>query len=513
MTIASAKFSEDALIALRGITKRFDAVLANDQVDLEIYPGEIHALLGENGAGKSTLMKILYGFYRADAGEVLLRGEAVKIHTPQDARRLQIGMVFQNMNLIPAMTVAENIALFLQDLPAVYQPEKINSQIERFSKQYGLEVDPQALVSQLSIGEQQKVEIVKLLLSNARLFILDEPTRVLAPHEVEALFQVLNKLRDEGYSFVLITHKMKDVLRCADRITVLRSGRVVGTVLGKDATEELLIALMFDQKMSTRIAPQGHGSRPPAAQPLLELQDVDTHGEGAATSLSGIELSIYPGEIVGIAGVSGNGQKELGDVVLGMERITRGKKLLFGRDCSRSSIGDIRKEGVAFVPENPLSMATVPFMTVLENMALPNTWRYARYAGLRFDWQAVWQDLNEALSKFGFSFSPYSLARSLSGGNLQRLIIAREMAHHPKLIIASYLTSGLDVQSVMVAREALQEARDGGSGVLLISEDLEELFSLSDRLIVLYCGKVVGQFKPAETDFYTIGHLMTGSKG
>jgi len=503
--------SKNALISMRGISKQFPTVLANDRVDLDIYPGEIHALLGENGAGKSTLMKILYGFYRADAGKIFFHGEPVSIRSPQDARHIQIGMVFQNLNLIPAMTIAENIALFLQDLPPVYQPQKIHERIEHFSKQYGLEVNPQDLVSQLSIGEQQKVEILKLLLSNARLLILDEPTRVLAPHEIESLFRILDNLRNDGYSFILITHKMKDVLRCADRITVLRSGRVVETLCAEEATEERLIALMFDKEISTHIIRQGQAGAL-SSQPLLELKGVSTRGEGAATSLNSIDLVIFPGEIVGIAGVSGNGQKELGDVVLGMERIVTGHKLLFGRDCTHRSIADIRKAGVSFIPENPLSMATVPFMTVLENMALTNTWRYARYGGLRVDWQAVRLDMETALGKFGFSFSPYIMARSLSGGNLQRLIIAREMAHNPKLIIASYLTSGLDVQSVMVARQALQQARRDGAGVLLISEDLEELFALSDRLIVLYGGKVVGHFKPAETDSYTVGHLMTGSK-
>lgn len=499
------------LLTMRGITKRFQNVLANDRVDLDIYPGEIHALLGENGAGKSTLMKILYGFYRADAGQVLLNGSPLQIRSPQDARRANIGMVFQNLNLIPAMSVGENIALFLQDLPAVFNPNKINDRISSFSKQYGLEVHPRALVSQLSIGEQQKVEILKLLLSNAKLLILDEPTRVLALHEIEALFQIMDNLRKDGYAFVLITHKLREVMQCADRITVLRAGGVAGTLLRGDASEARLIEMMFAKELIANTVPPEHVN-PDHSQPLLEFKGVITRGEGAVTSLTGIDLAVYSGEIVGVAGVSGNGQKELGDVVLGMERIVKGQKLLFSQDYTRKSIGTLRKDGVCFIPENPLTMATVPFMTVLENMALTNTWRYSRQGGLRFDWNAVRTDMENALAKFGFSFSPFTLARSLSGGNLQRLIIAREMAHHPKLIIASYLTSGLDVQSAVVARQALLQARSEGAGVLLISEDLEELFTLSDRLVVLYGGRIVGQFKPAETDVYTVGHLMTGSK-
>jgi simple sugar transport system ATP-binding protein len=479
-------------------------------VDFDIYPGEVHALLGENGAGKSTLMKILYGFYRADSGQVLLRGQPLDVRSPQDSRRAQIGMVFQNLNLIPAMSVAENIALFLQDLPAVYEPKSVEKRITDFSRQYGLAVEPNDLVSQLSIGEQQKVEILKLLLSDARLLILDEPTRVLAPHEIERLYEILERLQGDGYAIVLITHKMKDVLRCADRITVLRGGRVTGTLSARDVTEASLVALMFDKAVGGTLerAPRSSMAAP---KPIVELRQVHTRGEGAATSLKDINLAVGQGEIVGIAGVSGNGQRELGDVVLGMEPVTRGQKLWLGQDCTRWSVGALRSAGLGFIPENPLTMATVPFMTVLENMALGGAWRYARRGGLRLDWSAVQQDLRNALARFGFSFSPYTLARSLSGGNLQRVIIAREMVHQPRLIIASYPTSGLDVQSATVARQALLQARNEGAGVLLISEDLDELFSLSDRLVVLFGGAIVGEFKPAETDPYTVGRLMTGA--
>jgi simple sugar transport system ATP-binding protein len=503
--------SQTIYISMQGISKRFPGVLANDNVDLDIYNAEIHALLGENGAGKSTLMKILYGYYRADEGRILYQGKPYSTSSPLDARAIQIGMVFQDLNLIPAMSVAENIALFLPDLPAILKTKEIAARITEISKRYNLEVEPDALVSQLSIGEQQKVEILKLLLSDARLLILDEPTRVLAPHEVDALFSVLNRLREDGYAIVLITHKLKEVLACSDRITVLRKGHVAGSLLRSEADENKLVELMFAKRIST-LQVAHKPERGQTSEPLLELRAAGTRGEGAETSLKDIDLKIYPGELVGVAGVSGNGQKELGDLVLGMTNCTSGVKLLEGQDMTNMSINDTRKSGVVFVPENPLAMASVPFMTVLENFSLTNTWRYARQAGMNIDWPAVEADARNSLENLGFDVPLYAPAKTLSGGNLQRMVIAREMCHQPRLIVASYLTRGLDVQSTLAARKALLQAREEGAGVLLISEDLEELFLLSDRLIVLYQGEIVGTFAPTETDIYEIGHLMTGSE-
>jgi ABC-type uncharacterized transport system ATPase subunit len=503
--------NQPPMISLRGITKAFSTVLANDQIDLDIFSAEIHALLGENGAGKSTLMKILFGFYRADAGEIRLNGKTISIHSPHDARAAHIGMVFQDLNLIPAFTVAENIALFLPDLKAVLNPQEINKRINDISRHYGLEVNPQTLVSQLSIGEQQKVEILKLLLSDAKLLILDEPTRVLAPHELKALFGILANLKKDGYAIILITHKMKEVLECADRITVLRRGKVAGSFMRDEATEEKLVTLMFEKELSgLKINPGAE--RDTSSMPVLELCGVESQAEGAGISLKGIDLKIRPGEIVGVAGVSGNGQRELCDVVLGMETCTKGKKLLYGKDLTNLPVQAMRRNGVSFIPENPLMMASVPYMTVLENMALTDTGRYARRGGFSMDWAAVKADIDKTVKRLGFSLNFYTIAKSLSGGNLQRMVILREMTHNPRLIIASYLTRGLDVQSAVAARQALVQAREGGAGVLLISEDLEELFTLSDRLLVLYGGSIVGEFKPSETDIFEVGHLMTGSK-
>ncbi len=499
------------VISMRGITKAFPGVLANDQIDLDIHASEVHALLGENGAGKSTLMKILYGFYRMDSGQIFVNEQPVTIQSPHDARNIQIGMVFQDFSLIPALSVMENLALFLPQLPAVLDVKGINQRIHQVSERYGLEVNPDALVSQLSIGELQKVEILKLLIADARLLILDEPTRVLAPHEVQALFNVIDILKKDGYAIVLITHKLKEVLECADRITVLRTGRVAGTLLRLDAYEERLISMMFEKKVASTVVTHKEISTEQVS-PLLELKDAWTHGEGLETSLKAIDLIVNPGEIVGVAGVSGNGQKELGDVVMGLIRCSRGKKFIFGQDFTGKSIQAVRKSGVAFIPENPLTMSIAPFMTVLQNMAITRTQQYARMGGLSIDWQAVRADIEHSNQMLGFSFPLYIPARSLSGGNLQRMVVSREMIGNPRLIIASYLTRGLDVHSAIAARQALVQARDNGAGVLLISEDLEELFTLSDWLIVLYAGKIVGTFRPENTDIYKIGHLMTGSE-
>ena len=499
------------IVSMRAITKSFPGVLANDRLDLDLYASEIHALLGENGAGKSTLMKILYGFYHCDSGEILFNEQPVAIHSPHAARLHQIGMVFQDFSLIPALSVAENIALFLPQLPAVLNIKEINQRIREVSKRYDLQVNPHAMVSQLSIGEQQKVEILKLLLAEATLLILDEPTRVLAPHETEALFKVLDSLRKDGYAIVLITHKMKEVLECADRITVLRGGHLAGTLLRSEASEDKLVALMFEKKMAT-LQVNRKRDISESEVPLLELSEAGTRAEGSQTSLKAIDLKIRPGEIVGVAGVSGNGQKELGDLALGMIKCVQGRKFLFGKDFTNQSIQQVRRSGVGFIPENPLTMAIAPFMTVLQNMALTRTWRYARAGGLRMDWKAVKDDAERTMQALEFSFPLYVPARSLSGGNLQRMVIVREMTQEPHLIIASYLTRGLDVQSTIAARRALVQARDKGAGILLISEDLEELFSLSDRLIILYAGAIAGSFKPEETNVFEVGYLMTGSE-
>jgi len=499
-------------LRLRGITKVFPGVVANDRIDLDVYDGEVHALVGENGAGKSTLVKILYGFTRADAGEIELDGRPVVIRRPRDSRRLGIGMVFQELVQVPALSVAENIALFLPRLPLVVDHRALAERIETISARYRLDVDPAAPVWALSVGERQRVEIVKLLLADARVLVLDEPTRGLAPHEIESLLTIFATLRRDGYAVLFITHKLREVLEAADRITVLRRGAVAGSMLRADASEATLVSMMFGT------GAVGDAARPPGrplhrdASPLLELRQVSAQPEGRETGLADVELSVWPGEVVGIAGIAGNGQRELGDVILGITPIAAGAKYLDGRDATRWSVSRIRASGVAFVPEDALGMAAVGGMTVLENIALGDTRGYARRAGFSIAWSAVRADLERALQRLGVSVpSPDRPLGTLSGGNVQRVVLARELGRNPRLIVAFYPTRGLDVRSAVAAREQLLAARDAGAGILLISEDLDELFALSDRLVVLFRGRNAGGGRPGSLTVETVGHLMTGT--
>ena len=498
------------LLEARGISKRYGPVLANDGIDLKLQRGEVHALLGENGAGKSTLSKILYGFTRPEAGSLLSAGRRVDLRSPADARALGIGMVFQNFMLIPALSVLENIALFLTDLPLVVRRRDLEQRIRAIGERFGLSVDPSAPVRQLSVGDQQKVEILKLLLAQAQVLIFDEPTKVLAPHEASALFEVFRALRREGYAILFITHKLPEVLATADRITVLRQGRVAGGFASGQADPADLVNLMFGERLAGEALEAQQA--PGALEPILELRGAATRAAGSETALKGLDLTLGAGEIVGVAGVSGSGQKELGDLILGLRGLAAGTKVFCAQDASGWSIKRMREAGVAFIPEDPLVMAAVPGMSVRENLALGTGRRY--HKGPVLDWPAL-----ESVMAASFKALAFPMPRlappigALSGGNLQRVVLARELAHHPKLIIALYPTRGLDVRSAASVRDLLRRARAEGAGVLLISEDLDELAGLSDRLLVLYDGALAGAFRRGGWTPEQVGHLMTGSKG
>ncbi len=506
----TAKTAGVPVLRLVDITKRFPGVLANDRVNFELLPGEIHALLGENGAGKSTLVKIAYGFYQADSGEIFVQGKKAEIRSPRDAREFGIGLVFQGFTLVPAMTVAENVALFLAKVPWLVRPKDLQRVIREASHRYGLDLDPAAPVWQLSVGEQQKVELLKLLVAQARILIFDEPTKVLVPHEVENLFRVFENFRAEGYSLVFITHKLREALACADRITVMRQGRVAGVVPKEEANEDVLIRLMFGEILPDVV----RESAASPGEPVVELRGVWTKPVGTNPGLRGVDLVVRAGEIVGVAGVSGNGQRELGDAILGLARIAKGQKFFFRQDATRWSAQHMVQAGVAFIPEDPLSMATVPWFSVLENLALLDPRRFSRLGGLRLEWGRVRAALGQGFARLGLDPLPErARAANLSGGNLQRLVLARELQRDCRLIVALYPTRGLDVRSANAVRKALLEARARGKGVLLISEDLGELFTLSDRLVVMLRGQIVGEFRPTETTPEEVGRVMTGLGG
>ena len=498
-------------LALHGVTKRFGPVVANDNVDLDVRAGEVVALLGENGAGKSTLMRIAYGFERADSGSILRDGALVRLSSPQDARRLGIGMLFQQFTLIPAFTVAENCALFLPDLPAVVDMADVARRVREVSARYGLAVDAARRAGELSAGEQQRVEVVKLLLAGSRVLIFDEPTSVLVPQEITALFAVFERLRRDGHAIVFITHKLGEALGCSQRIAVMRSGRLTGTLAASDATEDELIELMFASAAPRR--PMRRAAIVPTAAPTaLELRSARTRAGGRAVTLHDVELEVRAGEIVGVAGIAGSGQRELGDLVLGAIPCAGGSKLLFGEDATGWSVEQVRDAGVAFIPENPLAFALAPRLSLEENMALGDLDRYTLYRGLGLDWARVRAELARALERIGVRDAPVRRpVVTLSGGNVQRFIFARELAREPRLLVALYPTKGLDVLTAAAAQEQLLSARDRGAAVLLISHDLTELLALSDRLVVLREGRVVGALAPERATTYDVGRLMTGA--
>jgi general nucleoside transport system ATP-binding protein len=504
------------LLEARGIVKRYPDVLANDHAGISIREGEVHALLGENGAGKSTLSKVLYGYTRPDEGEILFRGRPVRFGSPQDARKLGIGMVFQSFTLIPALSVTENVALFQPTLKAVTDGREIAKRIREYADRFGLSVNPAAQVRQLSVGQRQKAEILKFLLADSRLLILDEPTKVLAPQETEALFRIFARLKAEGYALLFITHKLREVLACADRITVMRRGRIAGELSAAEADEGKLVGLMFAAEAGG--TGDGGAGRPladgPLGEPVLELSRVSLRRRGQETPLEEIDLRVHPGQIVGVAGVSGNGQKELGDLLLGLHRTGSGVKRLHGENASRWSIARMRASRVGFIPEDPLGMGCVPGMSVRENLFLGTGRSYRRRGGLLVDWRRLEGEMTSSFRRLGFPVPPlHAPAGSLSGGNLQRAIVARETARDPRLLVAMYPTRGLDVRSAEAVRAMLRAARDRGAGILLVSEDLEELFALSGRLLVLFRGRIVKEFSPAAYDTAAVGRAMTGVEG
>jgi general nucleoside transport system ATP-binding protein len=498
-------------LELRGVSKRFPGVLANDKIDLVVGEGEIHALLGENGAGKTTLMNILYGLYRADEGEVLVDDHPVHFSSPGDAIRAGLGMVHQHFMLVPVFTVTENIMLGVEDVRGPFgllDRRRAAKEVQDISERYGLEVPPAALIEELPVGVQQRVEIVKALYREAEVLILDEPTAVLTPQETDELFEVLRSLRSSGRSIIFITHKLTEVLAVADRITVLRGGRVVGTTAPGDTSEEELAAMMVGRSVQLRV--DKTPARP--GDPVLEIEDLFVRDDRGHVAVAGASLRVLAGEIVCLAGVQGNGQTELVEAITGLRSPVQGSIRVFDLVLTHASPGDILDLGVGHVPEDRQADGLILDFSIADNMVL-NTYDVPPFARAKVrDRAAVLEAAEQRARAFDVrAASVEQPVSTLSGGNQQKVIVAREFSRPIKLLVADQPTRGLDVGSIEYIHERIVEKRDEGTAVLIVSVELDEVMALADRIAVMYRGQVVAVLPAEGTTREQLGLLMAGS--
>lgn len=498
------------ILEMKQIGKKFSGVYANEAVDLSVKKGEIHALLGENGAGKTTLMNILFGIYAADEGEIFWKGEKVQFHSPKDAIVEGIGMVHQHFSLVNKMTVLDNVILGLGKQGVFLDRKGAKRKLEELAEKYGLSVDPDAKISELSVGQQQRVEILKALYRNVELLILDEPTGVLTPQETEQFFEVLRKLKREGYAVIIITHRMSEIMSISDRVTILRDGRKITDLVTKETNPTELSNYMIGRQLDYDFEVKETGQKETA----LLLQNVTVRKSHKKPALDRINLEVYKGEILGIAGVDGNGQKELAEVIAGIRKMTEGNLTFYGEEIAAKNIKERFDRGISYISDDRHQDGLVLDMNVEENLILRQYDRRPYLKGGIFQRNVIQENAAKAIEKYRIKTSGTSAGdtqvKLMSGGNQQKIVLAREITEQSKLIIASQPTRGLDIGATQFVRQVLMEQRNEGKSVILISADLEEIMQLSDRVAVMFGGKIVGILKKEEAEMEKIGLLMGG---
>lgn len=508
-TLHAAPSTETAplIVEMRGIVKRFPGVLANDHVDFELRRGEIHTLLGENGAGKSTLMNVLAGLYRQEAGTIYVNGKPVSFSSPRDAIQAGIGMVHQHFMLVPSQTVTENILLGLNEPRFLMRLPQYDKIVGDLGERYGLRVDPKAKIWQLSVGEQQRVELLKMLYRGAEVLIMDEPTAVLAPQEIEGLFETLRSMTQKGKSIIFISHKLQEVMAISDRITVVSKGKVTAAGLyTKQVTREEIARRMVGRDIEFHLDKKEQNP----GKVILSVEDIHAENDKGLPALQGISFEIHAGEILGLAGVAGNGQRELAQVISGLRKCSHGAVTLNGEEiCNRPAQYGIQR-GLAYVPEDRTHEGSSPNLSVTDNVIMKKYRQQPISSGWLLNIPAATdfaQKLKDAYNIVAPTLN--TPVRLLSGGNLQRVILAREISGAPSLLVAVQPTRGLDVGAIEGVHRLLLAQREAGSAILLISEELEELFALSDRIAVIYEGRLMGEIR--DTDVETIGLMMIGT--
>ncbi len=497
------------VLELKGITKRFPGVLANDHIDLTLDEGSVLALLGENGAGKSTLMNVLYGLYAPDEGEIYVRGQHVTIENPNDAIDLGIGMVHQHFMLVPVLTVTENVMLGMESIKngVILDREKAAKRIVDISKQYGLQVDPYAVVEDLPVGIQQRVEIIKLLYREADILILDEPTAVLTPQEVEGLFDVIRSLVSQGKSVIFISHKLREVLELSDRIVVLRGGKVVGSTTPEDSDERSLASMMVGRDVILKV-PKGEAH---PVDPVLSVKHLRVRGDQGEVAVDGVSFEVRAGEIVGVGGVQGNGQTELVEALAGLRSVEEGSIAIDGQALTGASPRAITEAGTAHIPEDRQRDGLVLGYSVADNLILNTYYLEPNARGLAMQEDSIRERAENLIAEFDIRTpGPTTPTGNLSGGNQQKVIVARELSRPVKVIIASQPTRGLDVGSIEYIHGQLVETRDEGTAVFVVSAELDEVMSLADRILIMYEGKIMGEVPAEEATKEALGLLMAG---